>query len=894
MVMKILLLTFLCIISSLITVAQNKTLGVGTPTPTPNAALHVESPTSNQGFIMPRLTTLQRTAMGSLLATADNGLMLYDTDLKSIYFWNGTAWISSSQAASLTLPLAGTANSVSTAIDITNAGTGSAGNFTVNNAASSAAALTAGTNGTGNAITANGKVQASQFVGDGSLLTGLPVGGLTLPFTATNTTAASGTALLDIKSNPANAADIVNVANFENLNASALSNVVRITNAGNGATLVVSATGTGSGGLFTTAAGATFPALRGTTSGTGNAARFTVSNNANTVASLYGITNGTGPGVLGENTGTGNGPAGQFNVTNAANATPALNASTVGTGGAGYFYVGNPSNSTAALVGQTIGTGVATQGYTTGTGSAGRFEINNVANSSPALFATTNGTGNAIETTGKIQAGQFIGDGSLLTNLPGGGLTLPYFSATATAGNSFSITNNATTGNAGNFTVGNAASSGAALMAINSGQWRAADIQATNTTNPNSAMLVAHSGLGIGASFASGFNASNSQPTINAQHYGAGAAALLETTGTTSASTALVVNTAGIGSSAQFNLFNALNTSSAITVTHSGTGNAITANRPIQATQFIGDGSLLTGISGGLSLPYTGSSNSTSTTFNITNTAASGIAGSFTSNDVSNFYPAFEATSAGGPAGSFQISNSTNGSNAVSIGQQGLGRAAVMQILNPLNASTALYITNNGSGISVDATTTGTGSAGSFSITNPASSNRTLIASTDGTGGAGGFLTSNAANSNTALTADTNGTGLAFGATASASSNAGAGQFDILNSANTKPAIKAQTNGTGPAIQLIQSNNGAALNIAQGGITISTFDVGSGTVINTRAGAYRTIGGGPAFTIGYTLNEGDLFFVVNPTGSAVTINTLTVGAFSGATFIYLFGALRTF
>ena len=59
------------------TFAQNKTLGVGTTTPNPNAALHVESPTNNQGFLMPRLTTVQRNAMTGVLTAADQGLVLF-------------------------------------------------------------------------------------------------------------------------------------------------------------------------------------------------------------------------------------------------------------------------------------------------------------------------------------------------------------------------------------------------------------------------------------------------------------------------------------------------------------------------------------------------------------------------------------------------------------------------------------------------------------------------------------------------------------------------------------------------------------------------------------------------------------------------------------------------
>jgi hypothetical protein len=72
--------------------SQNKTLGVGTLAPNPNAALHVESPTTNQGFIMPRLSTTQRNAMTAILTATDKGLMLFDTDANTIYVWDGAAW----------------------------------------------------------------------------------------------------------------------------------------------------------------------------------------------------------------------------------------------------------------------------------------------------------------------------------------------------------------------------------------------------------------------------------------------------------------------------------------------------------------------------------------------------------------------------------------------------------------------------------------------------------------------------------------------------------------------------------------------------------------------------------------------------------------------------------
>ncbi|MCZ8215880.1 MAG: hypothetical protein O9262_06540, partial [Cyclobacteriaceae bacterium] len=91
---KVILSALLLAVSTLV-YAQNKSLGVGITTPNPNASLHVESPTGNQGAIMPRLSTAQRTAMSSILGAADAGLLLYDNDLKALYIWNGTTWQSS-------------------------------------------------------------------------------------------------------------------------------------------------------------------------------------------------------------------------------------------------------------------------------------------------------------------------------------------------------------------------------------------------------------------------------------------------------------------------------------------------------------------------------------------------------------------------------------------------------------------------------------------------------------------------------------------------------------------------------------------------------------------------------------------------------------------------------
>ncbi len=72
--------------------AQNNNVGIGTTTPAPSAVLDVTSTT--QGMLVPRLTTVQRTA----IASPAQGLLVYDTNLGCFYYYNSTAWISLCQA----------------------------------------------------------------------------------------------------------------------------------------------------------------------------------------------------------------------------------------------------------------------------------------------------------------------------------------------------------------------------------------------------------------------------------------------------------------------------------------------------------------------------------------------------------------------------------------------------------------------------------------------------------------------------------------------------------------------------------------------------------------------------------------------------------------------------
>jgi len=65
---------------------QAQSVGIGTNAPNASAQLDITSTT--KGMLIPRMTTAQRTA----ITAPANGLMVYDTNLTSFYFYNGNEW----------------------------------------------------------------------------------------------------------------------------------------------------------------------------------------------------------------------------------------------------------------------------------------------------------------------------------------------------------------------------------------------------------------------------------------------------------------------------------------------------------------------------------------------------------------------------------------------------------------------------------------------------------------------------------------------------------------------------------------------------------------------------------------------------------------------------------
>ncbi|NLK81651.1 MAG: hypothetical protein GX277_05585, partial [Bacteroidales bacterium] len=73
--------------------SQNS-VGINTQTPNKNAVLELVSPLNNQGFLLPKVTTAQRTALSftDSLKAEDQGLLVYDSDENIFYYWNNGAW----------------------------------------------------------------------------------------------------------------------------------------------------------------------------------------------------------------------------------------------------------------------------------------------------------------------------------------------------------------------------------------------------------------------------------------------------------------------------------------------------------------------------------------------------------------------------------------------------------------------------------------------------------------------------------------------------------------------------------------------------------------------------------------------------------------------------------
>lgn len=309
------------------------------------------------------------------------------------------------------------AGSDTTAIQITQIGTGGAAQFSIDNPANYWEALNVTSNGSGPALNvlSSGGGSAAQY----QILSNTNV----FPVISASTQG-SGACL------NANGGLL---GYGVNATVSGVGNAVQATSSGSGNAVQgkVSAGGTGNAGLFEIQNPFNAqPALFASTTGTGVAARFELghttsagagvfavagSTNGNSAAikaignsasdGLYASTSGAGTAVYGKVAGTGN--AGLFSITNSSNVSSALYATHAGQGNAAYFTNTNSNNSASAIF-------AATQG----TGAAAIFQLNNPNSTNDAVIISNTGSGNSLRVSGvtsvdilEIQGGSDLSEG---------------------------------------------------------------------------------------------------------------------------------------------------------------------------------------------------------------------------------------------------------------------------------------------------------------------------------------------------------------------------------------------------------------------------------------------------------------------------------------------------
>ncbi|MEO5930908.1 MAG: hypothetical protein ABIR47_13305 [Candidatus Kapaibacterium sp.] len=530
------------------------------------------------------------------------------------YFGGGVPVWGYPYASQLIVPFSQTANTTPTMFALTNTGTGSVATFTINNAASSSNAMIGTTNGTGSGVqgvhsastgTAAGvrgetNSQDANSAGVYGIVNSTTPGGFSAGVRGVN----NGTGGLGIGVYGSQAGSGWGVYGTTPSGIGVHGN----STTGFGV-YGLSTSGVGSYGSSTTGESGRFEitinantsnalsgltsgsgsAVLGTNSGTGIAGNFSISNAANTSNAVNVTTNGSGAAVNAVNSGTGIG--GSFAIANAANTATALNVTTNGTGTGANVAINNAANTSNAVT-----------ATTNGTGRAGLFTVTNAANTTNALEVTTTGTGRAILGVRGAGSGISLGQSAAIRgdNTDGPGVAGTANTAVGVYGTSVTthgvwgvgLVANAAgvegrndvangfgvegvslgsgigvhgisqTGNASQFDVTNAASTGDAVRVNQNGLGRGVYSVINNTANIVAAVRGETNGGGYGVF---------GQATGNAN------AGFFQISNPASTSSTVNVTTNGIGSGITVQLTNASNGARGIDVLQTGVGPGVFA-----------------------------------------------------------------------------------------------------------------------------------------------------------------------------------------------------------------------------------------------------------------------------------------------------------------------------
>jgi hypothetical protein len=353
---------FLVIIILSTNLFAQSNVGIGTNTPHGSALFEVSS--TSKGLLTPRMTSAQRNA----IVSPAKGLLVYDTDVNSLYHYNGSAWVNlAGGGGGFSLPFEANVNLNIPTFQILNAGSGDI----LYLGASNGSAITAYNTGNSAAISVNASNGFGIYAQSGN---SIPVYGLV---TNTNNTLAA------LRGN--------NTGGGVGLHASAQNNdgVFGISSAVNKVGVKGEATGTGGIGVYGS-----------TTSNTGvgvsgfNAGGTAVLGTSTTNHAIRGVTSsGTGfSGVYGINNGSaGSGVRGEANF---AIGIGVYGSSTAGTGVRGFSEtntgVHGQTNSGTALLGN------STTGYALETSGKVKIAGGNMNPVAGAVLTSIDAGGNAV------------------------------------------------------------------------------------------------------------------------------------------------------------------------------------------------------------------------------------------------------------------------------------------------------------------------------------------------------------------------------------------------------------------------------------------------------------------------------------------------------------------
>lgn len=248
------------------------------------------------------------------------------------------------------------------------------------------------------------------------------------------------------------------------------------------------------------------------------------STNSGNYAGVYGGSGGTGStGVFGE-AGFGGigvrgvsafGKAGVFENTNVSNADTLLKLVHAGTGKGVSLYMNNTSNASDAFLINNNGTGKTLNlfssnfsgsspliyGDYSGTGAGLSMNMQNISNNNPGIYILHYGTGSGIESYGyRGKAGLFQVNSStnastaLDVSTVGTGNAGVFSGLNAGSSSTVLTANTIGTGSAGIFSVNNSANNASVLNVTNIGTGRGVNVNVTNSANTNAAISVVDAG----------------------------------------------------------------------------------------------------------------------------------------------------------------------------------------------------------------------------------------------------------------------------------------------------------------------------------------------------------------------------------------------------------------